>query len=257
MKLCLNTYNLAANCNIEQIISLCKANGIAGIEFSIGYGHRHGIEADADRQSLVEARDKITDAGLQIVSISTFCRFDSDDPLINQLNIEKAEKATELANIMHASIFRYVGNDIPKHISRDEFLSQMRNIAERLSQKSKKYGIKSLLNLHGGLRAAGDVERIMRGSSSDSGIVYNCDPFDAVSGSAEASISTLLPYIRHIHMHSMLNGFPYKELFCIMKKSGYNGWYSIAVDESVEDTDTYLGYYTRLARSMYESIPTD
>ena len=37
MKICLNTHNLAGDFSLEELIQVCKRQGIGGIEFSVGY----------------------------------------------------------------------------------------------------------------------------------------------------------------------------------------------------------------------------
>jgi sugar phosphate isomerase/epimerase len=79
MKISLNTHNLAGKKNLDEIIDLCVKNGIGGIEFSIGYGHAHGVEFDTSTASLHEMSEKIMCAGLETVSIASYCRFDGRD----------------------------------------------------------------------------------------------------------------------------------------------------------------------------------
>ena len=59
MKICLNTHNLAGDFSLEELIQVCKRQGIGGIEFSVGYGHKHGVELETPGEEILDIRERL------------------------------------------------------------------------------------------------------------------------------------------------------------------------------------------------------
>ena len=254
MKLCLNTHNLAGAMSVDEIISACKAAGIYGIEFSIGYGHSHGVEFETPEDELIKIRDKIVDTGLETVSIASYCRFDSASEKERDHNLVMAKKGIDVASTMKAGIFRFVGNDMPSHTPRDVFIKRMADIMGDLADYAKPKGVTALLQIHGTLSRASDVAEIaFLCGRHNSGLVYNCDNNDMIGGSVDTYLDKVGKFIKHIHLHCMLLNYPYQQMFSILKKIGYNGFYSIVVDDPSSEPEKFIAYYAKLAKSLYDN----
>ena len=254
MKICLNTHNLAGDFSLEELIQVCKRQGIGGIEFSVGYGHKHGVELETPGEEILDIRERLYGEGLETVSIATYCRFDGKEEDEIARNVEDAKKGIILASQMGAPVFRVVGNDLPDFISRDAFIERISKILGELGDFARDYGVKVLLNMHGTFQFRKDMQAVMRKCAErNCGLVYNCDDGDLVGGSAELTLGEVMPYLAHVHMHEMLGIFPYKEMFGILKSHGYKGWFSIVVDEPSCEPERMIGYYKRLAEAFYTS----
>jgi sugar phosphate isomerase/epimerase len=254
MKICLNTHNLASGMTIDEIIAACKAAGVYGVEFSIGYGHAHGVEFETPKPELITIRDKILDAGLETVSIASDCRFDSESEEERSRNLDLAKKGVDIAATMKAGLFRFVGNDMPKRTMRDVFLPRMAGVMGELADYGAPGGVTALLQIHGTLSRAPDVAEIARlCGRRNSGLVYNCDCGDVIDGSVDAYLDRVGGFIRHVHMHCMLLNYPYQKMFAILKRIGYNGFYSIVVDDPSSEREKFIAYYARLANALYDN----
>lgn len=252
MKLCLNTHNLVGKMNLDEIIEICLRHGIPGIEFSIGYNHKHGVELDTSLEERRQIRDKITQAGLETVCISSFSRFDQNSEDDYQKNIRNAKAGMELARDLQCQNFRFVGNDLPDFLDRRDFALRIANVLKELAQYGKELNVRALFNMHGTFQYRKDILEVMANAGTDNcGLVYNCDLGDLNGGSCEVTVDLLKDYIAHVHMHCFLNGYPYDELFTLLKEAKYSRWYSIVVDEPSSDTDRLIGYFSKLARSLY------
>src|SRR5437899_12916763 len=79
MKWVLNTYQTAQDWDVDQMIETCRKTGYQGIEFLQDFKQKHGWEWDADKALAAAIRHKMTDAGLEIASLTSCQRFDSLD----------------------------------------------------------------------------------------------------------------------------------------------------------------------------------
>ena len=252
MKLCLNTHALAGGLTPEELAALCLRGGIGGVEFSVGYGHKHGVELDAADGALIAIRDRMYAVGVEVVSLASYCRFDMPDEAGVEENLARARRGIDMASVMDAPVFRVVGNDLPDFMPRDAFVERMAGVVSLLGEYAQQRGVEVLLNMHGSFNFRRDVARVMElAGRGNVGLVYNCAPEDVVGGTVELAIERVLPYVRHVHLHELTDGYPYIDLFARMKDAGYSGWYSIVVDDPSPETDRFLAYYTALARAWY------
>lgn len=171
MKLALNTYNLLEDKTWEEIIDICHSCGAAGIEFSIGNGHKHGVELDTPDDQLAKIREGIAAAGLEVASITSYCRFDRDSEEDFQQNLADAKRGIDLAARMGSTIFRFVANDVP------DFVLRISQVMRELTEYGESKGVLALLNMHGSFQHRCDVFQAARlAAHSYAGLVYNCAP---------------------------------------------------------------------------------
>ena len=73
--------------------------------------------------------------------------------------------------------------------------------------------------------------------------------FPMVNGSVKASFELLRPWLKSCHITELASNYPYKELFGLMKKSGYDRWTLCEAAESKEP-ERFLKYYRALWREL-------
>jgi sugar phosphate isomerase/epimerase len=81
------------------------------------------------------------------------------------------------------------------------------------------------------------------------GLVYNCDRRDLVGESVAATYGEVRRHIRHVHMHALTDGFPYPELFRLMTRDSYTGYFSSEVEQEVPPPEAYLDLSATLFRA--------
>lgn len=77
------------------------------------------------------------------------------------------------------------------------------------------------------------------------GACWNSNPTDVKSGSVKQSFELLQPYLRSAHINELSTGYPWRELFRLMRESGYSRYTLAEVAESREP-ERFLGYYKAL-----------
>jgi sugar phosphate isomerase/epimerase len=81
------------------------------------------------------------------------------------------------------------------------------------------------------------------------GACWNSNATDVVNGSVKPSFDLLQPYIKSAHITELWSDYPYRELFKLLKDSGYNRWTLAEVAES-QDPVRFLRYYKALWREL-------
>ena len=84
------------------------------------------------------------------------------------------------------------------------------------------------------------------------GLCWNSNPTDVVEGSVKSSFDLLRPWLRSCHINELPGPYPYKELFGLMKKTGYDRWTLCECAESKEP-ERFLKYYRALWRELMSS----
>ena len=250
MKLSLLTYNIAAEWSLDQIIQVCKKNGYAAIEFRAELKHKHGVELETTPAQRKEAKYKLEDAYLAASGVGTSCVFESPDPSERDRNIDRAKRFIELARDIGAPHVRVFGNVIPKGVDRDECVKYVGESLRVLGEFADPIGVNVGLEMHGQFNFWKYTLRAVEIANHPRiAIVYNCDNRDLIGGSCAATYSYVRHRIRHIHMHEFTDIYPYRELFGLLKKDGYQGYLSAEINGGPE-SERVAAYYAACFREL-------
>ncbi len=251
MKLCLLTYNLARQWSLPKLIEVARAYGFAGLEFRAEAGHEHGVELERTTAERRAIRDQIEDAYLETACLGTGSRFDSPDPAQRQAVVERTKRYVELAADVGCRRVRVFGNDVPVGVRRDVCVAYVAECLRALGEFAEPFGVDILLELHGQFNYWGLARPAVELAAHPRiGLVYNCDERDLVAGSVAATYSQVRSLIRHVHLHDLADGYPYPELFALLKADGYAGYLSSEIELREAPTrEEYLALYTALFRA--------
>lgn len=252
MKLCLLTYNLARRWNLTKLIEVARADGFAGLEFRAEAGHEHGVELERTAAERRQIRDQIEDAYLEAVGIGTSARFESPDAAQRQVVIDQTKRYVELAADVGARRIRVFGNNIPAGVRRDDCVKYVGESLRTLGEFAEPFGVDVLLEMHGQFNYWGFARTAVELADHPRvALVYNCDQRDVVGGSVAATYSQVRQWIRHVHMHQFTGGFPYPELFALLRADGYEGYLASEIELRAENPtpEQYLAMYAALFRA--------
>src|SRR3954464_8381049 len=122
-KLGLVTYNVAATWDVPTIAKVCKAAGIAAVEFRTQ--HKHGVEPTLSKDERKTVKKQMADAGVQIWGCGTICEFQAPDATVVQKNIETCKQFVELAADLGARGVKVRPNGLPKGVPTEKTLEQI------------------------------------------------------------------------------------------------------------------------------------
>jgi sugar phosphate isomerase/epimerase len=258
MKMSLLTYQMARSWDLPKIVDFARAAGFAGLEFRAESSHKHGVELEANPELRREIRERIQDAYLEIACIGLSSRFDTPVDAKRREVIDRTKRYVELAAAVGCKRLRVFGNDMPKQGAeegsaapeRERVLTYVADALLELASFAEPHGVDVLLEMHGQFnywyyaRTAVEFAGHPR-----NGIVYNCDNRDLVGGSVAATYDRVRHLIRHVHMHSFTDGYPYPELFALLQRDNYTGYLSTELSPEVPSPEEFLLMYAQLFRA--------
>jgi sugar phosphate isomerase/epimerase len=249
MKLSLLNYILVPSWPLERIVRTASAMGCAGIELRIERGFAAGPELEASSQERRRIRQEVADAGLEIACLGTNSSFDTPDPRQRQAVVEHSKRLIELAADVGCQRIRVFGDRLPQDVPPLECARYVGEVLRPLGEFAESFDVDVLLEMHNDFNDPDlALTAVQTADHPRVALVYNSDPRDLVDGSLQATYERVRPWIRHVHLHELGNGFPYQELFALLQADGYTGYLSTELEE--QDTITaYLLTYAALFRT--------
>jgi hydroxypyruvate isomerase len=245
MRLGAVTYNVLKDMDLETIIKTLEAAGFYGVELRTT--HKHGVEPSLNEAERIKVRERFEKSKIKLLSYGTTCEFQSNDPAERTKQIDLAKKFVELAHDTGAVGVKVRPNGLAKGVPRE---TSIQNIAAGLKQVGEYgyvHGVEIWLEVHGPeTQLPPAAAEIMRATNHKNvGLCWNSNPTDVVNGSVKPSFDLLRPWLRSCHINELISGYPYKELFALMKATGYDRWTLCEAAESKEP-ERFLKYYHAL-----------
>jgi sugar phosphate isomerase/epimerase len=239
------TYNVLKDWDLDTIISRLPELGYEAVELRTG--HAHGVEPSLNDNARETVHRKFANSRLRLLSYGTTCEFESPAPSVRRKNIEDARRWIDLAHDTGAIAIKVRPNGLPKGVPTGQ---TVRNIGESLREVGdygSPKGIEIWMEVHGPETQNPPISAaILKAANHPNvGACWNSNPTDVVNGSVKPSFDLLAPYIRNCHINELSNSYPWRELFALLRKSGYQRYTLCEVDESKEP-ERFLRYYRSL-----------
>jgi hypothetical protein len=243
------TYNVLKDMDLETVIRTLETAGYGGVELRTG--HKHGVEPSLTAAERTRVREQFERSKVRLLSFGTTCEFQSADPAERAKQIDLAKQFIGLAHDTAAVGVKVRPNGLAKGVPRE---TTIRNIAAGLravGEHGYVHGVEIWLEVHGAeTQVPGTAAEIMRATDHRNvGLCWNSNPTDVVNGSVKANFELLRPWLKSCHINELVSGYPYKELFALMKQSGYDRWTLCEAGESKEP-ERFLKYYRALWREL-------
>jgi sugar phosphate isomerase/epimerase len=245
MQLGLVTYNVAKDWDLETIIQKLEAARFEAVELRTT--HRHGVEPSISKQERERVRDRFNKSKIKLLSFGSVCEFHSPDQAVRDKNIADCKAFIELAHDVGALGVKVRPNAFPEGVPRETTIQRIGDSLRQCGEYGARYGVEVWVEVHGReTQNPPNMAAMMRACQHPQvGICWNSNPTDVVNGSVKPSFDLLRPYLKSAHINELSNSYPWRELFTLMRKSGYDRWTLAEVQESKEP-DRFLGYYRAL-----------
>lgn len=251
MKLSIMTYQIAKDWDLETYLAVARETGCAGVEFRVELEYKHGVELERTPEERQAIREKCVQAGIEVACVATGCRFHFPEPEERAEQVALAKQYVTLAAEVGAPRIRVFGNDLPREVEKRQVVGFVGNALREIAEFAEPLGVDVLLEMHGDFNDWRTATAAAEWANHERvGIIYNCDQRDIVDGSVRECLEGIQHLLRHVHFHSLLADYPYKELLGLLKGTGYEGFLSAELPAS-DDSETVMGLTARL---MHEWI---
>ncbi len=253
VKLGLVTYNLARGWDLGAIVERCEAHGIGAVELRTT--HAHGVEIAASPERRASVRRIFADSAIEQVSLGSVCEYHSTDPAEVEANVAETIQFIELARSIGAVGVKVRPNGFHEELgaSKETTIEQIGRALRRCGQAAEDTGVSVWLEVHGrGTDHPPYIARIMESADHPNvGVCWNSNRADVLEGSARAYFDLLRPWLMSVHINNLWDEtYPYRELFGLLRESGYDGYCLAEIAEESAEPDTFLRYYKALFREL-------
>ncbi len=239
------TYNVLKDMDLETVIKTLESAGFEAVELRTT--HKHGVEPSISQAERVRVKDRFARSKVRLVSYGTTCEFHSPDPAERKKQVEIGKDFVRLAHDTNAVGVKVRPNGLPNGVPKETTIAHIAAGLRELGDYGQVHGVEIWVEVHGAQTQAPTVcAEIMRATkNANVGLCWNSNPTDVVNGSVRQSFNLLRPWIKSCHINELVNGYPYRELFALLKKTGYDRWTLCEAAESKEP-ERFLRFYRAL-----------
>lgn len=216
------TYNIAANWDLPTLLRVCRAVGLSPVELRTT--HRHGVEPALSAQARKDVRARFRDAGIDIWGCGTACEFHDPDKAVVQRNIETCRRFVQLVADIGGKGVKVRPNALPRDVPVERTLEQIGRALNECGRAAADANVEIWLEVHGrGTAEPRHIRTIMEHCKHPRvGITWNSNPTDVTNGSVAQAFKMLRPWIKSCHINELHSGYPYRELFRLLRETGYD-----------------------------------
>jgi sugar phosphate isomerase/epimerase len=249
------TYNIAADWDVPTLLRICRAVGLAAVELRTT--HKHGVEPTMSPQARREVRQRFADAGIEIWGCGSVCEFHAPDQAVVQRHIETCKQFVQLVADIGGKGVKVRPNGLPANVPVERTLAQIGRALAACGKSAADANVEIWVEVHGrGSDHPPHVATMMREANHPRvGITWNSNPADVVNGSVSEYFKLLRPWLKSCHINELHNGYPYRELFRLLRETGYDR-VTLAEIQGMPDVATgerlmryYKALWTELTRA--------
>jgi sugar phosphate isomerase/epimerase len=239
------TYNVLKDMDLDAVIKTLETCGYQSVELRTG--HKHGVEPAIGEAERAKVKARFDQSKVKLLSYGTTCEFHSPNADERKKQVELAKQFVSLAHDTGAWGVKVRPNGLPNGVPRETTIGRIGEGLREVGEFGYVHGVEVWLEVHGGPTQVPDVAAaIMKATNHKNvGLCWNSNPADVTNGSVRASFELLRPWLKSCHINELVSGYPYRELFTLMRQSGYDRWTLCECGESKEP-ERFLKYYRAL-----------
>jgi sugar phosphate isomerase/epimerase len=159
-------------------------------------------------------------------SLGSVCEFHSADPAVVRRNIDDCREWVLLARDIGAQGVKVRPNGLPKDVPEEQTLEQIGRALAECGGFAGDHGVEIWVEVHGDqTKVPARMRRIMDVCAHPSvGLTWNSNDTDVADGSVAASFALLRPFVRCCHITDIQSAYPWRELFSLLDKTGFEGF---------------------------------
>ncbi len=247
------TYNMLKDWDLETIVNKLPELGFEAVELRTT--HAHGVEPTIGPEERERVRKLFAGSKLKLVGYGTVCEFHSPDAAERARQVETGKAFIDLAKGTGALGIKVRPNNLPDEVPRETTIANIAACLKELGYYGEGRGIEVWLEVHGRETMNPPViAEIMKLTDHPSvGVCWNSNgQSDMVDGSISTYFKLLRPWLKSCHINELVNGYPYRELFTLLRETGYDRWTLMEAQENPQ-TERFMKYYQALWRELNRS----
>jgi sugar phosphate isomerase/epimerase len=250
MRLGLVTYNLARAWDVPTIIERCRKGGFEGVELRTT--HAHGVESALSEAERRRVREQFEGSGVRLVSLGLAFEYHQADPDEVRRHVEGTKEYTRLAHDVGAVGVKVRPNGFPDGVPREKTIEQIGRSVRECAGFAEGLGVQIWLEVHG--RGTCELEVIRQimdvADHPNARVCWNSNMEDVKGGTVRDTFSLVRDCIGSVHINELYREeYPWRELFALLRASGYSGYCFAEVAES-SDPERLMQYYRALWREL-------
>src|SRR5207247_643247 len=244
---------IAANWDLPTILKVCKNVGLSPVELRTT--HKHGVEPSLSKEQRQQVRERFASAGVEFWGCGSTCEFQSPDGAAVQHNIEICKDFVQLVADLGGRGVKVRPNGLPKGVPIEKTLEQIGKALIPCGKAAADAGVEIWVEVHGvGTSLPQNIKTIMQHCNHPQvGLTWNSNQTDLKNGSVAEAFEMLRPWLRSCHINEIYKDgsgvYPYRELFRLMRGTGYDRVTLIEVGKTPPSADAgeeLLRYYKAL-----------
>lgn len=248
------TYNVPMSWDLPTLLKVLPAAGVTGIEFRTT--HAHGVEPAMSTAQRADLKARASAAGIKQMSLGSTLEFQSPDPAVVRKNVEDCRDWVKLAQDIGALGVKVRPNGLPKDVPAEKTLEQIGKALRECGDMARDHGVEIWVEVHGGgTQEPANFRKIMDYCAHKSvGANWNSNPTDVKDGSVREAFELIKPFLMSCHINTLWGPYPYRELFSLLRRAGYNRYTNCEVATAVKPEDgllffqCYRGLWRELCR---------
>lgn len=240
------TYNIAKDWDLPTLLKRLETLKFQGVELRTTHAHKVEVDLDASRRR--EVRKMFDDSPVELAGLGSAFEFQATDPAVVKNNIEGTKEYVRLAHDIGAPGVKVRPNGIPRGANLDATLRQIGRALHEVGEDAEGFGVEIRVEVHGGItQLVPNLAQIIKHADHPNVYVcWNSNPTDVVDGSIRENFALVATKIREVHLRDLFDEqYPWRELFALLEKQGYNGYTLAEIPEST-DPDRVLRYFRAL-----------
>jgi sugar phosphate isomerase/epimerase len=257
----------------QQVADFAVQHGYTGIELR-GLKRQMDLakcnEFTQDREATLKL---IKDKKLQFVNLGSSCSLHHAEGEERQKNLTEGKSFIDLAQQLKCPYVRVFPNRLPKEQDKNETMALISKGLIELGEYAKGKNVKVLLETHGDVVWAQDIEKIMKDAAHPNvGLVWDpCNMWTITKEPVAEVYSKLKKYIHHTHIKDakLVDGkpqytllgkgeVPIFEAVNLLSKGGYKGYYSFEWEKmwhpELEEPEIAFADYPVTMKKHFSSI---
>lgn len=251
--------------DIEQVITLAKENGYAGVELRFLHGTVDLPSLEAfSAKGIHETRRRFDDANVAVVGINTGVRMSSTDPEIRAGQLEDARINMDIANALGAKYLRVFGGPISPEQDREKTLDAIAKGLGEVADLTLSQGVMSLIETHDDFcKSPAVLDLYDRGMSDSLGVLWDTLHSYRHGESAEYTWGKLGDRIKLVHVKDSMtatpDGFdfaltgegkiPVMSFFEVLQKADFDGFVNFEWEKGwhpeIEEPEIAIPHFAR------------